>query len=194
MTAAVSPHPAMRRPVPRSKAYLLWGLVALLQLGLIAVPLIDRLQVQMTGEEVTLELMPIDPRDLLRGDYVIVNPAIRTLPDTLPGAEGSIAPGETIYVGLSAGPDGIARPQAVSRDRDRLGPLAIAGQVVDRTSADLRIDYGIDAFFLTEGAGKEIEALPADRVRLVIALTEDGRSLPLRLLVDGVPVKSDGAF
>ena len=53
-----------------------WGAVALLQLVLILLPLAERWSVHATGQEVTLALRPIDPRDLLRGDYVILNPEI----------------------------------------------------------------------------------------------------------------------
>jgi len=61
---------AMAGAAPRFRwpPAVIWGLLALIQLGLIAVPLIDRLQVQMTGKEATLALVPVGPRDLLRGD------------------------------------------------------------------------------------------------------------------------------
>lgn len=177
-----------------SSPWLRWGLVALIQLGLIALPLMDRLQVQTEGREVTLELIPVDPRDLLRGEYVILNLAATTLSRDVPGADTKWRNGQEIFVSLETGSDGFARPVKVSATRKEAGELALRGTVQPNWNDDLRVRYGLDAFFLPEGAGKVIERLPRERVKLVIALHEDGRSMPLRLLVDGKPFESDGTF
>lgn len=171
-----------------------WGLIALIQLGLIALPLVERLSVQTNGQEVTLELLPVDPRDLLRGDYIILNISAGTLPPDLPGAKGLNRAGQTVYVSLEKGSDGIARPVKISETRQEAGPLALKGTVRITWDEQMRINYGMDAFFLPEGAGKAIERLPQERVKLVISLHPDGRSLPLRLLIDGKPFVSDRAF
>lgn len=178
----------------RRHPFVLWGLLALVQLGLIAVPLADRLEVQSKGKEVTLELVPVDPRDLLRGDYVIIKLAINTLPKGLPGTEVGLKTGETVYVGLAPSDKGVAVPTKVSRTREEAGAIAIKGTVLSGEPEEVRVDYGIDAFFLPEGEGKKIERLPAKRVQLVAAIHPDGRSLPLRLLIDGEEFKSDAAF
>lgn len=173
--------------------YLKWGLLALLQLALISIPLVDRLQVQMTGTVVPLELVPVDPRDLLRGDYVIINLAIGRIPRDLEGAEGLRA-GQQVFLELKMDGDGPARPVSASGDQPQSGDLAIAGTVRSATAETVRIDYGIDAFFLPEGEGREIERLDTSRVLLEVAIAGDGRSLPLNLLVDGKTFKSDGRF
>ncbi|GAA0777346.1 hypothetical protein E1180_16580 [Roseibium denhamense] len=173
--------------------YAAWGLVAVLQLVLIAIPLADRLSVQLDGEEAVLDLVPIDPRDLLRGDYVIINLAIGEVPRILAVGK-DIKAGDRVYVGLEPAENGSMAPVRISRAREDAGSLAIAGEVTSLANERFRIDYGIDAFFLPEGEGRIIEDLPRERVQLVVAITEDGRSLPLRLLVDGKPFKSDAAF
>lgn len=173
--------------------YLRWGLVAIIQLFLIAIPLADRFDVQRNGQVVPLELVPVDPRDLLRGDYVIINLAINTLSKDL--SEGDkIAVGDKIFVGLQAGTGKAAQPVVVSVERDNAGDLAMSGTVRSLTENEIRVDYGIDAFFLPEGEGRIIERLDTSRVLLEIAVTEDGRSLPLTLLVDGKAFQSDAAF
>lgn len=181
------------KPAAKNAASWRWALVALIQLALISLPLIDRLQVQMNGAEVTLEVVPIDPRDLLRGDYVIINLAINRLPADVPGGNG-VSAGERVFVELQVAENGSAKAVKLSADRGDVGALAVAGSVTSVTGAEIRLDYGIDAFFLAEGTGLEIERTDTDRIRLVVAVTEDGRSLPLRLLVDGRPFKSDEAF
>lgn len=173
--------------------YLKWGLLALFQLALISIPLVDRLDVQLTGTVVPLELVPVDPRDLLRGDYVIINLAIGRIPRKLAGAE-SLKPGQSVFLELERDGEGPARPASVSTDLPGSGALAIAGIVRSSSAETVWIDYGIDAFFLPEGEGREIERLDTSRVLLEVAIAEDGRSLPLNLLVDGNAFKSDGSF
>lgn len=183
---------AARRPnIPLT--YLKWGFLALLQLALISIPLVDRLDVQMTGTVVPLELVLVDPRDLLRGDYVIINLAIGRIPRTMDGAE-SLKAGQTVFVELETNGEGAARPVSVSSSHQQSGNLAIAGAVRSTSAETVWIDYGIDAFFLPEGEGLEIEQLDTSRVLLEVAIAEDGRSLPLNLLVDGKVFKSDGSF
>ncbi len=174
--------------------YIRWGLLALIQLALIAIPIADRLYVQVTGEEVTLALAPVDPRDLLRGDYVILNLSLHTLPRDLPGAGADIVEGETVYVRLQADDDGIARPAEVARERSALNGTVIEAAVERVEETILRINTGMDAFFVQEGDGKEVERIMGDRVKLIAAIASDGRSLPLQLLIDGKVFKSDGAL
>lgn len=183
-------------PAPREKAafaYLRWGLLALIQLALLAIPLADRLQVQISGTVVPLELVPVDPRDLLRGDYVIINLAIARLPADLPGAD-DIQSGQTVYVALKQEGDAAARPVSLSLSPQESGEPVIAGRVTSLSGGTIGVDYGIDAFFLPEGEGRVIERLDTSRVQLEVAIAEDGRSLPLALLVDGKAFKSDGTF
>jgi len=173
--------------------WLRWGLLALIQLGLIAIPLVDRLSVQSSGSVVQLAVVPVDPRDLLRGDYVIINLAITRLPASLPGAD-RISAGDRVFVELTTQGSGAAEPVAISGDRAKLGTMAIAGTVRSATAEEIRVDYGIDAFFLPEGEGLEIERMDKDRLLLEVSVTEDGRSLPVNLLVDGKVFRSDAIF
>ncbi|NVK33373.1 MAG: GDYXXLXY domain-containing protein [Rhodobacteraceae bacterium] len=177
-----------------SNPWLRWGLVAIIQLIVIALPLSERLSVQMSGREATLAVRPVDPRDLLRGDYVIINLAISEIPSEIAASLGTVKRNETIYVGLTPDTSGVARVSSVSRSRDGAGELAIKGTVFSRSNDALRMNYGIDAFYVAEGTGKVIEQMDTSRVQLVVAISADGRSLPLRLLVDGKPFKSDDAF
>src|SRR5512142_3370735 len=55
-----------------------------------------------SGALVLLETHPVDPRDLLRGDYVTLNYKISTVPLDLfsPAPANALSPGQTVYVGL----------------------------------------------------------------------------------------------
>lgn len=173
-----------------------WGLAGLLQLTLVGLPLADRLQVHWFGQEVTLALRPVDPRDLLRGDYVILNPEIQFV-DTGVGVPAGLVGGDAVWVVVEPDGDGISRAAALLSTPPTDGRIALKGHVGSTpTSSDttLRIDYGLDAFFVPEGQGLEIERLPRDRVRLVVAVSADGRSAPLRLVADGEVLLKDSAF
>lgn len=183
---------APRSPVLRSP-WLKWGLVALIQLALVALPLAERLRVHATGSEVTLALAPIDPRDLLRGDYVILNPQINVV--EAGSLADSVYQGDPVWAVLEADGEGIHRAVALLDKAPGDGRLAIRGHVRGRRSERrLAVDYGLDAFFVPEGQGLDIERLPRDRVRLVVAVTADGRSAPLRLMADGKVLLQDSAF
>jgi uncharacterized membrane-anchored protein len=170
-----------------------WGLIALIQLGLISIPLVDRLQVQMDGTVVPLALVPVDPRDLLRGDYVIINLSITQVSTEIPGSK-TVGSGDVVFVGLVSEGKEPATPIIVSKRREDAGPLAIQGTVQSVASNQIRIDYDMDAFFLPEGEGLIIEKLDLDRILLEVSIAPDGRSLPMTLLVDGKAFNSDSNF
>ena len=59
---------------------LLFAAVAIIQVALISMMVIDRARVLRDGTEVALATRPVDPRDFLRGDYVVLNYEISSLP------------------------------------------------------------------------------------------------------------------
>ncbi|MBA5778191.1 GDYXXLXY domain-containing protein [Stappia sp. F7233] len=176
-------------------AWVKWGLVALIQIGLVATPLAERIGVHMGGREVVLAMQPIDPRDLLRGDYVIVSLEIERVDRSLARPGETFERGDTVYVSLEKDAGGVAHAAAVSTEPPVDGALAIRGEVTSAGGATtLAIDYGLDAFYVPEGTGRPLETADRNRLRLVIALTESGKSAPLRITLDGKTVVGDTLF
>lgn len=196
----MSARAAALAPALPSRGAWRWGLLALIQLALIVMPLADRLHIQATGQVERLQLAPVDPRDLLRGDYVIVNLSINRLPVDLPGAQ-DLKRGDRIFVQLRQA-DGGLKPVAVAGSLEAAraesgggaGSVLLAGEVRSVTRKTIRADYGIDAFYVPEGQGKVIEKLDTSRMQIEVAIAADGRAVPLQLLVDGKAFKSDGTF
>ena len=134
---------------------------------------------------VLLQTRPVDPRDLLRGDYMILNYEVSRVP--LP--EGSPAeaalPGREIWVTLRRGvrfhavaatswaaPDG-GREETVVRGRVRGRPAP--GQ------REITVDYGIEKYFVPEGKGQ-----PRFKEMVVEASVSPARALGIkRVLLDG---------
>uniref|UniRef100_UPI003BAA06A3 GDYXXLXY domain-containing protein n=1 Tax=Stappia sp. TaxID=1870903 RepID=UPI003BAA06A3 len=177
-----------------ARPLVLWGLAAFIQIGLILTTLGERLIVHATGSEVTLALRPVDPRDLLRGDYVILNPQIGRVALDLARDTGEFRAGDEVWTVVEADDDGVSRAVEILRSPPQDGRRVFAGHVRSVWQDVVNIDYGLTAFYVPEGRGREIERLPGDTLRLVVALTADGKSAPLRLVADGKTLLSESAF
>lgn len=191
------------RAIPRP---LLFALAALIQVVLVGAMVYDRVRVLREGTEVTLQTRPVDPRDLLRGDYVVLTYAISTLPagalkDTPSQGRGTpvfvklARKGEGFYeaVSVHAAPVPVADGEALIRGRAVVGANCGADrrQFCDR----LQINYGIERYFVPQGEGKDIERAHNDgQVSVVAAVTPSGRAAIKRLLLGGKPVYDEPLF
>ena len=118
------------------------------------------------GERVLLETVPVDPRDILRGDYVNLGYKIsridtEILRNSLGEADEDFnynrSSGREIFVTLQKDERGIGTVKSVSATRPP-GGLYLRGVITDRWSG---IGYGIGVYYVPEGTGREIE----DRIR-----------------------------
>lgn len=101
-----------------------------------------------TGTEVLLKTVPVDPRDLLRGDYVILNYEIAQLPRS-----NDYKNDEIVYTVLDVDESNIAHVLNISKQKPRNG-LFIKG----RAGAGARtLKFGIESYFVKERTGKELE-------------------------------------
>ena len=121
-----------------------------------------------TGTTVYLRTIPVDPRDIFRGDYVTLSYEIsnfNSIPFTGDPA-GSNTVRSDIYVVLDVQPNGIATARYKTYIRP-VNELYIRG----RLNGYAQIEYGIESYFVPEGTGKELE-----RIR--------GRSLFVEVVID----------
>ncbi|TYR31021.1 GDYXXLXY domain-containing protein [Mesorhizobium microcysteis] len=170
----------------RRRLLVIAAAVALLQIALLVSMIAGRAAILRNGEEVTLSVMPVDPRDLLRGDYVVLGYNISSVPTDLfaERPEGTES-GErrTVFVRLKEGNGGIWEPMA-ARYEERLEPVPGGGEVDIRGTASavwfdnttsVSIDYGIERFYVPEGEGRAIEADMRQRqFRMKVAVASDG--------------------
>ena len=108
-------------------------MLALAQIGFLSWFIVARAAVLRDGREVMLKVEPIDPRDLLRGDYVWLRYEVSSVPVSLitnmpPGND--LLPSREIYVRLKQQADGSWRVSSAKLE----GPLdtAAAGGRVGR--------------------------------------------------------------
>ena len=168
--------------------------VALLQIGFLAWMIQARADILRNGREVRLEVEPVDPRDLLRGDYVRLGYDMSILPKTLFSTlpEHALAEGTPILVDLEADDEGLHQPVAVHlSDNAPLPDLTVVrvrGTLASSSplSSDmLRLRYGIERFYLPEGEGMAIEADMRMRSFYVIAAVSAAGQAQIKAFQDG---------
>ena len=186
-----------------AKVPLLWrALATALLLVLVLLALVEqRARILRGGTEIRLRSVPVDPRDLFRGDYVVLSYPISTVETDVAG-KTEFERGERVYVSLGRDEQGFAKATGVSRDWPKAGDgtVVIAGRVTANsacaTMADgsfdcsgrrnrLRIAYGLESYFVPQGEGKAIETTDKARIEVVAAVSSSGEAAIKRLLIDG---------
>lgn len=113
-----------------------------------------------TGKSIFLKTVPVDPRDFLRGDYVVLRYEISTLELTKIKSEKQYYNrGEVVFVKIEP-KDRFWEAVSVGSKKDIPGDgIYLRGRVKYYYSYahKLGIDYGIESYFVPEGEGKDLE-------------------------------------
>lgn len=203
MTAMTATSLAER--LARIPKFVLFGAAALVQIALLSVMIIDRVQVLRDGTEVTLQTRPVDPRDFLRGDYVVLGYDITQLPagplrdqpsgERHPLMYVKLAPNrDGVYEAVSAhtSPVAVTSPEVLIRGRVTYGATCGSKPVF---CEKLTIRYNLERYFVPEGEGRKLEDLRNERkLQVVAAVLPSGRAAIKRLLIDGKPVYEEPWF
>ena len=145
-----------------------------------------------SGVTILLETLPVDPRDLLRGDYVILSyPISEVLLKQFDPAVTKLAPRQVVYVALeqkgefhvvkraSTNPIAVTEGEVALRGttypgrRFRMdgGPITAAG-----------IDYGLERYYVGEGLGN-----PRGKLTVAVTVPASGRAQIKEVFLDGKP-------
>jgi len=177
-------------------------IVAALQTAVLGYVIESRASILRSGAEVLLKTAPVDPRDFLRGDYVVLNYDISSVPVVsiiggVPQDQGS----KSLWVRLKPGDGGFWGIVESS-----FQPLPEqAGTVVLHTrpfysygpsSADhLRVEYGTERYYVPEGQGTALERARQDGdVSIAVRVASDGTPQIRSLLVDGKPAYDEPLY
>jgi uncharacterized membrane-anchored protein len=142
----------------------------------------------MTGQTVLVRVVPVDPRDLFRGDYVTLSYDFSRVPRE--GIEGlsekergswSKSEGRTVYVPLVPDTNGVhLRAEKVTVVKPAAGPF-LKGHMKRHGS----LEFGIEAYYVQEGAGLRYEQAIRDRqLTAELAVTSGGQAALRGLRID----------
>lgn len=179
-------------------------LVSALQTAVLGYQIETRARILRSGTEILLKSVPVDPRDLLRGEYVVLSYDISRIPVSLivgdkPGAGDWVK----LWVRVAPQPDGFwavaeasfqALPQAPGTVLLKTAPFYSYG-LSDTGSQEIFVDYGIERFYVPEGDGKTLEEARNDGVVSIAArVGSDGSAQIRQLLVDGQSVYEEPQY
>ncbi|MBB4437331.1 MULTISPECIES: GDYXXLXY domain-containing protein [Rhizobium] len=185
------------------KGYLLSAIiVAGLQTLILGTIIQSRASILSDGAEVLLKTAPVDPRDFLRGDYVVLNYDISSVPvQTVSGGIPAEAGERVLWVRLKKQEDGFwtvtessfhelpPQPETVIL---RSQPFYSGGLAAGDS---MRVEYGIERYYVPEGEGKPIEEARNDgNVAIAVRVSPDGSAQIRSLLVDGKPVYDEPLY
>jgi uncharacterized membrane-anchored protein len=134
-----------------------------------------------TGEEVILKTRPVDPRDLFRGDYVILNYEIGNVDIS------DFEEGDKIYVGLQVDENGYGESTGVYKNPPE--SLFIKGTVKRDSWVGSNVEFGIESYFVPEGEGRAVER--NRNLEGKVAIDKSGNAVLKAILIDGEEISFD---
>jgi uncharacterized membrane-anchored protein len=193
--------------IATTRKWLLAGLaVAGLQTAAIVWMVRDRIQLLQHGREIVLPIVPVDPRSLFRGDYVILSYDISNVNGSLVAKEVADAKPQQFFVTLTKSgdawtPTGLtlnplpatadrisvkARPQFGWNLSPRARPAPAGTTPARLPEPQLRVRYGIESYFVQEGTGPQLEDTARQRkLAAVVAVDAKGNAAIKALMIDG---------
>jgi uncharacterized membrane-anchored protein len=169
--------------------------VALAQAGVLVYMVADRETLLANGRVIDLRVVPVDPRDFFRGDFVTLSYDISRVPRTL--IEGDLRRGDRVYVRLAqqkgAWQAVAAGHSYAEAGRAGEGEIILKARVIYPASVlpvfgtgMMSLSYGIEKFFVPEGAGRDIEKeVRTKDVVAHVAVAADGTAALKGLTVAG---------
>jgi uncharacterized membrane-anchored protein len=168
-----------------------WLMAAIaLQLGVLAMEYLGSVWPLWTGEEIRLEIAPVDPRSMFRGNYARLAYTVARVDSKLfEGSEEMLRKGEVVYVFVEEGEGEVWHATRVQLEQPLSG-LFLRGRMIRAWSHDeqpLQIRYGIEAWFAPKEKALEIEAAArrsqgeGARAYAIIAVSGSGRAALARL-------------
>ena len=138
---------------------------------------------------VLLETIPVDPRDLLRGDFVTLNYKFSNLPAAwiLTADPRKSLNNQAVYVTLEKrGSFHEAMAASLEPVQPQPGKIIVRGLMDASWGSEpnrtVRVRYGIEKFFVKEGTGN-----PNGKVTVKSAVGPDGSMLIKEVYVNGKP-------
>jgi hypothetical protein len=174
-------------------SWLAVAIVALVQTIALASIVYGRVTLLRDGREIVTEVIPVDPRDLFRGDYVVLGYSFGNREVPVPVGTNQ---GDTVYVTLKPVAPEQWEVVSVAGSYPSLagGPenvilrgfVSYVNQPVGGELPKASVRYGIESYFVPEGTGIELEKQVRDKkISAVLAVGNSGEVAIKALAVDG---------
>jgi uncharacterized membrane-anchored protein len=142
------------------------------------------------GKAILLETQPVDPRDLLSGDYLLLRYKIGDVPTNLfsPPVKKDLPYGTKIFVALAPGTNEFY--VAARASTNALAPSSGAEVVLSgkssyawwNTTNSVHVEYGIERYYVAEGTGN-----PHGRLTARAIVPASGHPKLQQVFLDGKP-------
>jgi len=126
----------------------------------------------LSTKTAVLATQPVDPFDLIRGQYIVIRYEIGSIP-SIEGAEVE----DNVYVSLMEDSNGTSRYKSASLDKPSKDDLFIRGQIKSISGDNMRVEYGIEQYFFERGARFETR-----RMEVKVKLSGNGGARIVELL------------
>jgi uncharacterized membrane-anchored protein len=170
------------------KLKLLILVLALQSAWLLAVAFVQE-RALSSGKVILLETAPVDPRDLMRGDYLILNYKISDVATNLfsPPVKAEIPPGTIVFVAVAPGTNQFFRVTRAGTNEfapapDEIMLRAQAAYPWWNRPGSVHLYYGIERFYVAEGTGR-----PTGKLTVQAVVSSSDRAMLKQLFVDGKP-------
>jgi uncharacterized membrane-anchored protein len=167
-----------------------WLMAAIgLQVGVLAMLYLGSVWPLWTGQEVRLEIAPVDPRSMFRGNYARLTYNVATVDSKLfEGPDKILRKGEVVYVFIEEREGEVWHATRVQLE-EPLSGLFLRGRLTQTWPHDeqpLRVRYGIEAWFAPKAKALEIEQAARrrpgnERAYAVVSVSGSGRAALARL-------------
>jgi uncharacterized membrane-anchored protein len=131
------------------------------------------------AETVLLQVQPVDPRDIFRGDYVTLSYEFNRLPpNAIPGLSPNLKEraqnnGRAVYVSLVPQADGLHYKAGRYSLTPPAGELFLRGTFIGWN----QVQFGIENYYVQEGTGHKYEdAIRNRRLWAEVAVAPDGQA------------------
>ncbi len=143
------------------------------------------------GKVVLLDTRPVDPRDLLRGDYVILEYTINSIPWSKfsPALTNDLPNGETVYVLLEQ--QGAfyqvtqASTEPIAGDQDHPVLRGLSAYSWRTRTNSTRVEYGLERYYVPEGTGN-----PTGKLTAEVAIPASGHGIIKQVYINGRPYRA----
>ncbi len=142
------------------------------------------------GKAILLETRPVDPRDLLSGDYLMLRYKISDVPTNLfsPPVKKDLPNGTKVFVVLAPGTNEFYTVTRASTKA--LAPSSDAEVVMSgkssyawwNTTNSIHVEYGIERYYVAEGTGN-----PRGKLTARAVVPASGRARLQQVFLDGKP-------